>query len=371
MLMSARNIIREHHSSDKLLEAGQIFTKLASNGDDQSQDDDLLPSAWDAVLDSYEAAQQRRYEQGEIGATRWGAIRRSVGKLRTWFKDKALPEDEQGLGRLLSEFREDLEARLTAGEIKRSTFDDRIRDLRHFIEWGSSTYRLSPLPRNSSLVFRKFNDAAVDRGAKAIDVETLRKLWQKADSRLRLCMALALNCGFYASDIGGLTPEQFTADGQLNFVRRKTERKAHKGHGVRVVYKLWPVTQKLVNKHLNTAGELAFTDKNDNPLYTTYSSGVRDDRIYRMFAAVRDQLGIEGVSFDNLRDTGATLVEQIDQRWTDTYLAHVDNRIARRYVDAEALDHEQLYADLAKVTDQVGEKLSAVFRDHDQQQHRA
>ncbi|QNN24362.1 hypothetical protein HED60_19480 [Planctomycetales bacterium ZRK34] len=298
------------------------------------------PESLDDILNAYAEACERRHQLGELGATRLANIKRWVNRMK---KDDyghySKPTTEAEYAEMLSQYRAHHEQRVIDKTIKRSTFDDRMRDMSAFSRWASESYRLPRLPRNIGKALRKYNDTG--EGGKAIDDQALAKLWGKADSLGKCCIALALNCGMYSVDIASIRPDDIKGD-KIHFVRGKT--------GVKVTYKLWPITQRLLKKHLKSDG---ITMPNGKPLYETHKSG-RTDRLYRdIWRPLRDKLNLDGITFNNFRDTGSTLVEGIDRAWTDTYLAHADRRMAQRYSDGNHVDYDAMYKDFHKATDKM------------------
>ena len=315
------------------------------------------------LLEEYKAHQQQRADFGKkypnapkserISQSRLTGVRWSVKRFMESFGSDDLPTTEAELAGVLLTFRQAEKSLVAKGKISPATFNIRMRDLKHFVNWSWRSYRLPSLPRNASELFAQFK---IEPKAKAIDLDDLAKIWSKATDRQRCYIALALNCGMYATDIATLKHEQITADGRLNFVRNKTKESANGGNGVMVSFKLWEITKRLVKEHATGEEDIAFVNADGKPLLSFTEAGSRIDNIGLQFKRAANLAGVKA-SFSQLRDTAATAIEAIDRKLTDTFLAHADARIARFYVDGDKIDTAALFADLAAATDTWGQTV--------------
>ena len=138
----------------------------------------------------------------------------------------------------MMQFRDECEKLLVAGEIQKGTYNERIKTLRHFMGWLHYHDIIGTLPRQTEEICAKYKTKS---SARAIDVAMVRKLFNAADDTLRTFIALGVNCGFNVGDIASFTAAN--VQGQyMRYDRNKT--------GVPIRYKLWPITQKLLKKHL-------------------------------------------------------------------------------------------------------------------------
>lgn len=265
------------------------------------------------------------------------------------FELHAMPKDERGISKLLKAFRNVQVDKLNNNKQKANTFNNRIRTIRQFIGWAYANHRIEAMPRDISDLCAKYD---YESEAKAIDVETIRKLYHAANDELKTFICLACNAGFYSSDIGSLTQEDIQ-DGYVVRPRQKT--------GVATKFKLWDVTKKLLADNANKTGKFLFTNRNGEPLvrYST-DNQTKNDNIRSMFWRLcrKPKIKADGVAFSNLRDTSATQVEQIDKTLTDTFLGHSDHRLARFYVDSDGVSHDKLDAAIDKLESFYGFKYT-------------
>ena len=305
-----------------------------------------------AHLDEYIEEQRRRYEHGRkfpdaprrdrISAARFIAYQHNVDLLKAAWHDKLMPNTEAGVATMLRNLRNTQSRLLTAGTIKPNTFNERIKTLRHFVGWLHDNYYIDALPRKLSELCAKYN---YETSAKALDLDVIHRLWDDGDDRFKTFMALALNCGYYASDIAHLEHSHILPNHIIND-RHKT--------GVPVRYKLWATTKQLLGKCCNGPDRHAFVAKNGGLLLQNDTSKrTRFCEIDNDLRARCKRLKIRGVSFSNFRDTSSTRVESFDRTLTDLFDGHKDTRMAARYIDGGKVDYDRMYAQLDLAIDEL------------------
>lgn len=316
------------------------------------------------LIDLYLTWQQERYEHGlavpnapqreRISGNRLIAYTNQCKHLRAAWGDQTIPESPYALGHMISEFRRDLQKQIANGTLKPSTFNDRIKTVRNFMGWANRTYcpelehyYIKELPNDISGLCCKYR---IESTAKALDLKTIHRLWEAACPTLRAHIALGLNCGFYAVDIGALKKSDIK-DGYIDSKRQKT--------GVPMRYKLWPITQELLRQTTNGTDDLVFAAKDGGPVYriakTKNGNHSRKSTIDILLMVCCKKHKIKGVTFSMFRDTSSTHIEAIDRNLTDLFDAHADNRMAKYYVDASRLDQKQVYRKLDDATDKLNE----------------
>jgi hypothetical protein len=124
-----------------------------------------------------------------------------------------------------------------------------------------------------------------------------------ADDLMRCFIALGLNCGHYAMDIATLRPEHLAPAGYIARFRNKT--------GVPVKHQLWPLPQRLIERHRSDALGLLFTRRRrrDRSLGWSSANG-KYDAIGTEFAKLALRVGVKA-SWSQLRDTSNHHVEKI------------------------------------------------------------
>jgi len=225
--------------------------------------------------------------------------------------------------RLLTRWREYLIDEKIDENISNSTLNNRLRQVRTFVNWCFRKRYIDAQPRNAADVFRQFR---VNPNPKPLRLDIIHRLWAKADPRMRCFIALGLNCAFRGSDIGSLTTTNiWKQNGRTYLAGRR-----HKT-GVPFKIMLWESTAKLLEEERNRDG-LLFTTRQGR-------SVADNDALGQLWADFRDTLnGFDDVTFQQFRDTAATAMERVAERTgnaslTSMLLAHRDQRTARFYVD--------------------------------------
>lgn len=214
-----------------------------------------------------------------------------------------------------------------------------------FIRWCHENYHIKEVPRNLRTVLKA---APVDRGGKPIPLADLRKLWDAADPQMRCFICLGLNCGFKNSDVSALRRDE-VINGRVIKRRGKT--------GVPMNYKLWGVTQRLIEQTGNREGDLLLTCQNGEPL-------TQQDRcmLGRRFGELAKSVGVQA-TFSQLRDNGADAIRaytmrqgRIDPALVQIYLAHKDSSTASFYVsnDPHAMETAALDRALEAIEKEFG-----------------
>lgn len=297
------------------------------------------------LIDLFKIDCQRRHEitkklpdqltkKQQMGYSRLQGIGFELAPLLGFAGDKEMPEDERAISLLLMEYRNSQQQRMLNDDISPATFSNNIKTLRQFIGWCYDNLYLASMPRNAGVLFAKYQYA---ERKLALDDETIKTLWGKADDKMKTFIALGLNCGFYAIDISELKKDNLQGK-YLIGKRGKTS----------VPYKilLWDTTKTLLekttslNNEANTEGYL-FLTKMGNPMVHEHTSAIktRFDRMARQ-ASVK-------ASFSNLRDTAATRIEKIDSTLTSQFLRHVTNEMKKHYVDIKPEEMETAKLDKA------------------------
>lgn len=314
------------------------------------------------LVERWLSEQRRRYDHGQAvpDAPRQDRIsghclisyQQSAQHIRRVLGEEVVPDDAARLGHLILRFRNEQQALVAAGQAQKSTFNSRIKALRHLVGWASRTYdpqrgryHLEHLPRDLAKLCSKY---PLTSSARALDLDTLHRVWDGAYPPLRAYIALGLNCGYYAVDIAHLRREHLR-DGYLVADRHKT--------GVPSRYKLWPLTQEMLRRTMNGRDGYAFAARDGGLLWRVdpraNKTGRRWCQIDNDLQACKKRLKVRGVSFSMFRDTSSTHIESIDRSLTDLFDAHKDQRMARFYIDRERLDLDRLYAKLDAAVDQL------------------
>jgi hypothetical protein len=310
-----------------------------------------------SYIDDYIADQRRRYEHGlkfptapqseRISASRFMSYRYNAKLIKGDWGDEPVPKDEAAMAALMRRFREHQKDKMNEGEIQPGTVNERIKTLRHLVKWLHEQYVIPSLPRQMRALCCMY---AVPPSAQALDLDTIRAIWNTSSMRFKTFMALGLNCGFYATDIAHLERTAVRGD-HLLCDRHKTR--------VPTRFKLWPVTRRLLAENCNGVDPLAFAARDGGPLLVIDPDanggvGRRWCEIESDMQAIKKRLKNDNISFSMFRDTSSTLIEGIDKTLTDTFDGHKDARMARYYLDGQKLDLDRVFARLDVAVEELG-----------------
>lgn len=247
-----------------------------------------------------------------------------------------LTRDLEANWRAVADFREHIIEEMNERELSKGWAKGRLDKARLFCEYLVKNAYLGVLPR---AIDRHWSRIGKDEPSPTFfTLDEIRRLWKKADPRLKLVMALGLNAGYRAADIRTLERDAVDFDrGEIRRQRNKT--KAAQAH------KLWPVTKALLEDHAkNTPDKLLF--------------GKGYSNISRELTAFVDNVLTKKKNEDprrtakSFRSTGAQELERIvlgtAPHVVDQYLAHGDKRLARHY-------REQELTALFEALDKLGE----------------
>ena len=209
-------------------------------------------------------------------------------------------------------------------DITDNTFNSCMAIAKQFILYMKSEKRLDVVP-NIKKLCKKIE---VTSKAKAIPIETIRQLWASATDEEKAYMALGLNAGFKNSDVGQLEQGE-VRDGYLVWVRGKTEKTAN----VTTTTRLWALTKELLEKTSN-GKDFVFVDESGLPLVRFDENLNRKDDVASAWKRLCKRAGVEGFTFENLRDTSATYLEGNGfSHLTTKFLAHKEKAMKKYYID--------------------------------------
>jgi integrase len=246
-----------------------------------------------------------------------------------------------------------------AKRISTTTAKNCLNTLRWFLVWADETDRWTA-PKRTGKLFKqvRFKEESAEEVAEVphFNLVQLKSLWKHADDRLRMWIALGLNCAFGPTELATLKRSEVRFGAQPHIQRRRQK------SDVFAKWSLWPETVKLLKTQMEKSGELALLNEAGVPLIVE-SIERRSDSIGKSWGRLAKRAEVDG-TFKLLRKTGATLIKRIaGLEVSEMMLAHIEGseiggaKMNRHYAGrdwdklAEALGtmREQLVA--AKVFD--------------------
>jgi integrase len=301
----------------------------------------------------YVAHQEERHRSGEISPRHLGDIKRRIRRITDFVGDSTplAAIDSTRLRKFVKQVRFDEGFAISyAGNL--------VNQFRWLLDWASKDDRCvhaKPHDFDTALVIQK-NRLRTDAEHKAAEAEAfgdvkkfftpeqIALLLKHADDRMKLCILLGLNCGFYPSDIGSLRLRHVKRDGvpRIEKIRAKT--------GVPGRWELWPETFALIDRvYTPNADELIVLSDRGKAIATD-----RQNYLARLFFTLRSDVRVavkkkggtfECPEFKFLRHTAANAIKEVaGSEVSETFLAH-----------KELLKLQSTYT--ARLWGQVGEAL--------------
>jgi hypothetical protein len=157
--------------------------------------------------------------------------------------------------------------------------------------------------------FRNPNPVRIAR----YDPDILKKLLASASDRQQLYIYLALNCGYYPSDIGTLQSDEVVVQDQETFLVRKRSKTSHQ-NDFEAKHVLWPETAALLKREMAKSAQ--FPRKYGNLVLLTfrgtplYRRSPKCDNIGEAYLTLHRTAGVD-LPFKQFRKIGATAMQRL------------------------------------------------------------
>lgn len=295
-------------------------------------------------------ARRTQVDAGNLSVKQYAEDKAKLEDWKLFCGMRGIEQIEQATGTALNEYRDlTLRATISGDEenpaISAVTAKKRLAVLRKWLDWCYEIEALESLPR----IHKKLAQVPLPKPKpRFFNVADVRELFKAADQRMKLFIALGVNCGFTQKDIATLTPDMVDWNQGL-IVRQRSKTGADSKH------KLWEVTLELLRREqAPAASEYLLLNQNGNPLYTeklnANGNHVESDCIrlaWNRFIRSQEKADAareaDGESrrlqeplggFKYLRKTSANLIEgeyQEAPHIASLFLAHTDNSVKRHY----------------------------------------
>jgi len=232
--------------------------------------------------------------------------------------------------------------RVLAGEIKPKYAHNLFGDFKMLVFWLVNEEVLHEHPRCLQLKSNKYTFPVVRQKPKIATLETVYRILNAANPRLRLCILLTLNCGFGSAEIGRLTKDEYNpSTGRIYHKRYKTE----KSDRVPIVcYKLWNETKELLDQELanrpnypqrSESAEYLLINSNGTPLWSESIDKGKSDNITCAFKRLVTKLRkldpeFPPITYYQFRRTSASLIfnEPKYKIFNGLWLGHAPQTVA-------------------------------------------
>jgi hypothetical protein len=222
-----------------------------------------------------------------------------------------------------------LNEKVKDGEITEITMRNYQGIARRFVKRCWKDKYIADLPRNID-----DRDLTLEVPLKEIvlfSANELKTILAEADKRARLYVLLALNCGFYPSDIGRLLRKE-VKEGRIIRKRGKTRERSE--NVPRVNYKLWGETWELLQEYGAQDGEYALTNKHGGCLYVTSADKNKTSGPEQSWKELRKKLPPEcRKPLKSLRKSAASLLETHAEfgRYAEFFLGEAPKSVATKH----------------------------------------
>ena len=303
----------------------QLEAILESQGRAATLQSNTLPE----LASAFVAAAEAEAESRGLSAGHRRSFRGNVTAFVDWLG--ALPEpitenlDLDARQGILSEYREVVIEERNEEEYSAAWAKARLDKARLFCEYLVERQYLSQLPRG---IGRHWSNVGKDLPSPTfLSVAECRQVWESASSRVKLAIALGLNCGYRQSDLLTLRVDE------VNLEAREIRRQRNKT-GAAQVHMLWEPTRAMLEEAIQIA---------DGPLVLPRGwSNISREVSKHIKSVLDEQDGKEKRTAKSLRSTGAQMIETVlghsMPHVVDQFLAHTDKRMAKHYRTAELKD---------------------------------
>ena len=295
----------------------------------------------------------------DLSAGRWNMSRTSLKELVDFVGDDF--EINNFNAKTLMAYRTHLLKRSKAGDYRRKTANDKLKDTRQFLRWCWRVESMDSLPRNIDDPALSISFDIVE--TKAFSKNEILALMNGADEKLELYMLLAFNCGMLQQDISSLKKSEVNWQTQ-SITRRRSKTSKKGGNNIPVVeWQLWDRTFELLKKHQATVGDRVLLNSNGNILKRSEISP--DKRIcntcnissaYKRLMAKCKISKDKRLPFKTFRSTGATTIENSEySKFSNHYLGDAPQSILAKHYIAKIDDRQ---AEFNKAIVYLGKKFN-------------
>lgn len=215
--------------------------------------------------------------------------------------------------------------KVSAGDVAKRTAANYVKAVQYMFGWLYKRERIVTrrVPDLDDVFkFTGINPIKVPDYANVLP--TLKAILKQAPDRTRLHVYLALNCGYYQSDIGHLKLSEIIEKDGERFAVRRREKTSHQ-NDFTACHALWPETLALLDKFVapgdteKNPGGWALINRDGKPIYQNNGSCKSDNITCAYFRAVqslnaeRAKKKLEPVSlpFKMFRKLGATAMNNL------------------------------------------------------------
>ena len=273
------------------------------------------------LKDKYLKGEEASLREAGRTSNHIGSLRTNLGPLLEYLEGEGIQTtaDLDAHEHIWGSYRDDLLEQKQTEKRSAAWLKGRLRVAKLWAEWLVERGYLAKMPRS---IGRSWSRAGTDAPSPTfLSIAECRKIFKAADDRLKLAVALGLNCGYRASDIQSLRREHF-------FPRKREIIRQRNKTGTAQRHRLWKATAELLKEQF---------EKSDEPFASGWSNIAREttELIDSAIPGNADAEGSNRRTGKSLRSTGAQAIEKATggtmPHVVDQWLAHGDKRLAKHY----------------------------------------
>lgn len=294
------------------------------------------------VAEDFLKTHRLRAQSDEITAGRFGKMRSGINRFLNFFgKKNSMTELNEDTVKRYYRYLIELK---NAGSNSNTLADDLVL-FRQFVDEVSDDTPEIPKPRN--LRSRKYSIARTRSEPNPFTPAEFRLVFENASDRTKLYLLLMLNCSFYQGDLAEMKSSQIDwEEGRICRARSKKSKMANKNIGkhepIKINYKLWPETFRLLKRFGQSDAEIALTNQDGGPLVHSFigkdGNEKRKDCVRSAYNRVIRKLKNRKLlpesfkkSLKQLRKTGPDMLDQHAEKYSEFIDVMLDHsRVANR-----------------------------------------
>lgn len=288
----------------------------------------------ETVADVFLKTHRQRARTGQITPGRFGKMRAGINRFLGWFGQK---RDMRKMSEaIVTDYYNELLRLIEDEDGNSTTLADDWGLFKQFVDQMSDENPEIPKPRN--LRNKLYTIGRTRREPDPFTPQEFRLIYDNASDQTKLYLLLMLNCSFYQGDIAELKASEVDwKAGRIIRARSKKTKimaKKSKTDPIKINYRLWPETMRLLSEIGNRDG-LVVLNENGGPVVVSKikKDGVesRSDNVKSAYSRVVTKLKKQGLLAKNwnkqlkqLRKTGPNLLDDHDEysQFVDVMLDH-------------------------------------------------
>jgi len=303
-------------------------------------------------IDKFIECQKRKEKLGDISAGRLDKIVYTIEFYRKWSPIINGNVEKIGKKEHIDKYYAYLSDKVIAKEYKPRYVKNLFADFKMLIGWLFEEEVLKEYPRCLQIKTKRYSFRIEQTTPKVVPLTWVHKILDAADPRMKLFLLLTLNTGAGASEIGQMTKAEYNPkEGRIKHKRHKTK---DSPNVPTVCYKLWAVTQELLDNEIakrknypkcEESAKYLLVNSNGKPLWSQHlrqdGKVTKNDNITSAFKRLIAKLRKSDpdfplVSYYQFRKTSASIIRNSHQfrTYNGLWLGHAPQTVGDQHYNA-------------------------------------